>query len=141
VVLAASAPSPNLGVVSQSPEVGAPQQPPPGQTPPPAPGFESAIRTDDSALRVFYAMSFIAILIGMAAKTLVDVFESSGPMQRGQIVRETMVPLLVSPMVFLGFMQSASLKISGNGGFIVLLCLAFQSGFFWQTVLNIKKAQ
>jgi hypothetical protein len=62
-------------------------------------------------------------------------------MQRGQIVRETMVPLLVSPMVFLGFMQSASLKISGNGGFIVLLCLAFQSGFFWQTVLNIKKAQ
>jgi hypothetical protein len=44
-------------------------------------------------------------------------------------------------MVFLGFMQSASLTVRGISGFIVLLCLAFQSGFFWQTVMSIKKPQ
>ena len=141
--LAAPGPAgPPLTSAQSLPAIGPPQAPPPGQTPPPPPPiFEATAPTDESPLLVFYGISFVAIVIGMVAKTLVDIFGSSEPAKPGRLIRSTMVPLLVSPMVFLGFMQSASLTVRGISGFIVLLCLAFQSGFFWQTVMSIKKPQ
>jgi hypothetical protein len=114
--------------------------PPPGSVPP-SPARDDAPKPDESALIEFYAWCFAAMILGMVAKALVDVFESTERVQPAKLVRRAGTPLFVSPVVFLGFMQSAGLDVKGTTGFLVLLCLAFQNGFFWQTVMNLKRTQ
>lgn len=85
-------------------------------------------------------MSFVLLVLGMVAKTLVDVIELPEPVPLRVHFRRSLLPLLVSPMVFLGFMQSAQLAVETVSGFVLLLLLAFQNGFFWQTIINAKRA-
>ncbi len=111
--------------------------PPPGATPPDElPG--AAPKRDESALVELYVYGFVLLVAGMVAKTLFDFLEKPEPVRLRRLARQAIIPLLVSPMVFLGFMQSASLTVENRAGFVVLLLLAFQSGFFWHTVINPK---
>lgn len=111
--------------------------------PPPAP---SSIDTGPAAqgssltslgdLTVLYGPLFIAMLLGMIAKTAVDCLDA--PNRKGALIehiRNGSIAVLVSPIVFLGFLQAGEFGASTQA-FLVLWLLAFQNGFFWQTVLK-----
>lgn len=80
------------------------------------------------------AMVFAAMLFGMAAKGTID------HLGRGRhecsCVRDTLRAFIVSPIVFLGFSKLGDFGFTTNSGLAVFLCMAFQNGFFWQTVLG-----
>ncbi len=85
---------------------------------------------------LFYAWAFLAICLGMAAKSTFDWLQQGGELMVGDYLIRTIPALLVSPMVFLSLSQFADVQFDPDGhSFIVALCTAFQSGFFWQTVL------
>ena len=47
------------------------------------------------------------------------------------------MPLLVSPIIFLGIMKSADATATAQlTSFISLACVAFQNGFFWHTLFD-----
>jgi hypothetical protein len=114
-----------------------------GAPPPPPPAPEagsSPTQTRSSAtlgdLTVLYGPLFLAMILGMAAKTAVDCIDTAS--RRGTLVehlRNGSIAILVSPIVFLGFLQAGELGASTQA-FLVLWLLAFQNGFFWQTVLK-----
>lgn len=117
-----------------------PALPPPGESPPPVSGSELTFRKEDkSALIDVYAWSFALLLAGMGAKIIVDLLESPGTVRLRKHLRQSLIPFLLSPMVFLGFIQSAELGIQDFKGYLVLLLFAFQNGFFWQTVINVDR--
>jgi hypothetical protein len=86
-----------------------------------------------------YALLFGALLIGIAAKGAYDPLVNGAPLALQSYLRHTAPALLVSPMVFLGFNSLASFEfdVSSLVGktMLVYMCMAFQNGFFWQTVL------
>jgi hypothetical protein len=78
---------------------------------------------------------FAAMLLGMAAKAAVDLIEEWDKALVVRHLRNGVVAFLVSPIVFLGFLNAG--EFEGNQQtFLVLLMLSFQNGFFWQTVLK-----
>ena len=78
----------------------------------------------------------MAICLGMAAKSAFDRLQQGGELMVCDYLIRTLPALLVSPMVFLSLSQFADVRFDQNGhSFILALCTAFQSGFFWQTVL------
>jgi len=93
----------------------------------------------EGALAEFYPWSFVALIVGMAARVGQDALESEKGKTLRTVVREMLTPLFVSPIVFLGFMQTAKVMVTDLQGYLILLLLAFQSGFFWQTVMNTRK--
>lgn len=96
--------------------------------------------SDGSALINFYIMLFIVMLIGMAAKTIFDYVRAGDNANIKNQLRQMVLPLLISPIVFLGFMQTADLTLIGMKSFIVINLMSFQNGFFWQTVFGEKNA-
>jgi hypothetical protein len=117
--------------------------PPPDRTPPPPPAPPQTMGgggvEQEGPLAEFYVWSFVAVIVGMAARVGQDTLESEKGKNFRTIAREMLTPLFVSPIVFLGFMQTAKVIVTDLQGYIVLLLLAFQSGFFWQTVINARK--
>ena len=111
--------------------------------PPPAPPAADAGSSAQAGgsttlgdLTVLYGPLFIAMLLGMVAKTAVDCLDA--PNRKGALiehVRNGSIAVLVSPIVFLGFLQAGEFGASTQA-FLVLWLLAFQNGFFWQTVLK-----
>lgn len=78
---------------------------------------------------------FLAMLFGMAAKAAVDLIEEWNRALVVRHLRNGAIAFLVSPIVFLGFLNAG--KFEGNEQtFLVLLMLSFQNGFFWQTILK-----
>ena len=88
-----------------------------------------------SDLGELYWPLFVAMLLGMLAKAGVDCLDATDTTVIWQHVRNAAVALLVSPIVFLGFLSAGQFSASTQT-FIVLCLLAFQNGFFWQTVLK-----
>ena len=87
-------------------------------------------------LWVLYAPLFLAMLFGMIAKAVVDYLDAPGSKHAlREHSRNALVAVLVSPIVFLGFLTAGQFSVSTQT-FIVLWLLAFQNGFFWQTVLK-----
>jgi hypothetical protein len=86
----------------------------------------------DQAL--LYGPLFIAMILGMLAKAIFDALDEHRPSWRDHL-RHGAMAIVVSPMVFLGFITAG--QFSGNSQtFLVLALFAFQNGFFWQTVLT-----
>ena len=113
------------------------------RTPPdvPAPSSSEAIGGADnsmaagvSSLFELYLPLFYAMLLGMAAKVVVDMLDAWDKGLLWAHLRNGIVAILVSPIVFLGLMSAG--QFSGKQQFVVLVLLAFQNGFFWQTVLK-----
>jgi hypothetical protein len=120
--------------------------------PPPVPALQSEEKSASLArepssaslsdLGELYWPLFIAMLFGMLAKAGVDWLDSSDKVLVKQHVRNAVVSILVSPIVFLGFLSAGQFSTSTQT-FVVLCLLAFQNGFFWQTVLkrNVRDTQ
>lgn len=85
-----------------------------------------------------YILMFFAVCIGMAAKALFDWLQQNGAIDQNY-KRETLKAWLVSPIVFTGVLQAGDFSLETATKFALLLCWAFQNGFFWQTVL-VKSA-
>lgn len=88
-----------------------------------------------SDLGELYWPLFVAMLLGMLAKAGVDCLDAADSSVMWQHMRNTFVAFLVSPIVFLGFLSAGQFSTSTQT-FVVLCLLAFQNGFFWQTVLK-----
>lgn len=81
-----------------------------------------------------YVAMFISVLLGMFAKGVFDRWQHGERFDMRSYLRKTAPSLVVSPIVFLGFNQVGDFQL-GAHGLLVYLCMAFQNGFFWQTVL------
>lgn len=115
--------------------------------PPPPPSSGIATNqigaSDASPLYTFYSILFVAMLIGMIAKYISDLLQIKKSLTAKEHLLHIFAPVVISPMVFLAFMQTADFVSYGDGtkNFIVLLLLSFQNGFFWQTVLSARVKQ
>jgi hypothetical protein len=114
------------------------------QFPPPLPpGANSQVSSTDVAwgdLATLYGPLFAALLLGIAAKVGVDCLDdwNNVALRRDKTrdhVRNGLIAILVSPIVFLGFLNAGQFP-TAKQTFMVLALLAFQNGFFWQTVLK-----
>jgi hypothetical protein len=115
----------------------------PDTAPPPPPSSEGARVATESPINTptlseqmgLYWPLFIAMLFGMVAKAAVDLVEEWNKALVVRHLRNGFVAFLVSPIVFLGFLNAG--KFDGSQQtFLVLLMLSFQNGFFWQTILK-----
>jgi hypothetical protein len=119
--------------------------PPAGLSPPNVPANLSVQSygesvTDISVLKGFYIGLFLSMVGGMLAKCIFDYIQVYGTSSvKGQF-REILTPLLISPIVFLALMQAADTSAVGMKAFIVLNLMAFQNGFFWQTIFGENNA-
>ncbi len=113
--------------------------PPPAAPSPSEDKSVSSVKETGSAslsdLGELYWPLFVAMLLGMLAKAGVDCLDAADSAVMWQHMRNAVVALLVSPIVFLGFLSAGQFSTSTQT-FIVLCLLAFQNGFFWQTVLK-----
>lgn len=113
--------------------------------PPAAPAPQSADISSSSSrqpgsaslsdLGELYWPLFVAMLSGMLAKVGVDWLDASGKAIMQQHLRNFVISVLVSPIVFLGFLTGGQFSTTTQT-FLVLCLMAFQNGFFWQTVLK-----
>lgn len=81
-----------------------------------------------------YLIIFIAICFGMVAKGLFDRLEYRAFSFRAYM-KKTIRAILVSPIVFMSMASAGDFPIQSTGSLLIFLCMAFQNGFFWQTVL------
>ena len=58
---------------------------------------------------------------------------------KGLLATSGAMAIVVSPIVFLGFITAGQFN-SSSQTFLVLALFAFQNGFFWQTVLKRSPA-
>ena len=142
--------SPSIGrllqyILGVSEAVADAEPPPQGSLPPPPPSAESSLGAGPppdagAALWLFYLVLFVAMIVGMIAKTVANVIQAERSATWKWYLRQGCIPLLVSPVVFLAFMQTADFASDGGTrSFVVLLLLAFQNGFFWQTVFDTRR--
>jgi hypothetical protein len=105
-------------------------------------GIKETSSTSLSDLGELYWPLFVAMLLGMLAKAGVDWLDAADSSTMWQHLRNAVVAILVSPIVFLGFLSAGQFSTSTQT-FVVLCLLAFQNGFFWQTVLkrNVRGTQ
>lgn len=82
-----------------------------------------------------YAVIFLAVLLGMVAKGVFDRWQHGDRFDMRAYLRKTAPSLVVSPIVFLTFNQVGDFTLGSAHSVVVYLCMAFQNGFFWQTVL------
>ena len=95
--------------------------------------------TDTTALGLpnsvqLYVFMFAAVILGMGAKGVFDCLGNRRVALRQYFTR-TIRSFLVSPIVFLGMASGGDFVIATTGSLMIFLCMAFQNGFFWQTVL------
>jgi len=111
--------------------------PPPPATPEPAKAVtQAAVNTPSLSEQLgLYWPLFLAMLLGMAAKAAVDLVEEWDKALVVRHLRNGVIAFLVSPIVFLGFLNAGEFDGSAQT-FLVLLMLSFQNGFFWQTILK-----
>jgi hypothetical protein len=126
---ASSATDPKWELPVTPPEARAPSE---KETTFPEGAAASAAWTD---LATLYAPLFLGVLLGMVAKVIVDFLDARDKSTLWIHARNGVIAILVSPIVFLGFLTAGQFP-SGKQTFVVLWLLAFQNGFFWQTVLK-----
>lgn len=130
--------SPPQTAASTSTEELPPPLPPAASTGPSSLDSATAISWWD--LCTLYGPLFLALVLGILAKVGVDCLDDwnnltvRNHMLRGH-VRNGLIALLVSPIVFLSFLSTGQFP-AAKQTFLILALLAFQNGFFWQTVLK-----
>jgi len=120
-------------VITESPPADARAAPPPPKTSSPG----GAANADASALANFYVVLFVCMVLGMGAKIFFDTLLDQKGVNLKARIRAGLLPILVSPIVFLGIMQGADVTAAATlTSFVALACSAFQNGFFWHTILD-----
>ncbi len=82
--------------------------------------------------------SFLFMVFGIVAKDTFDFFTRiRGRFSLRAFAKSLVVPLVVSPIVFLGIVRNVDLLPANatSSGMLALFLFAFQNGFFWQDVL------
>ncbi len=84
-----------------------------------------------------YTISFISMLLGMFGKVTFDELENTKKISFWQWLRprKYVQALLVSPFIFLTFLKAGDFALASQTSILVGACIAFQNGFFWQTVI------
>jgi hypothetical protein len=123
---------------AQAPPGSNEELPPPLSSEAPSPASTNDIAWSD--LATLYGPLFAALLLGILAKVGVDCLDdwSNVTVRRDKMrdhMRNGLIAILVSPIVFLGFLNAGQFP-TAKQTFMVLALLAFQNGFFWQTVLK-----
>ena len=116
--------------------VWSPSEPPP-QPPAPPTQITSGAQPENmiGELVVLYGPLFLAMVLGMLAKATVDWLDEPNISAIAPHLRSGLIAVLVSPIVFLGFLNAGQFSVTTQA-YLVLMLLAFQNGFFWQTVLK-----
>jgi hypothetical protein len=83
----------------------------------------------------FLVMVFVSMLLGMAVKGLFDHLGEGIAQLKKTYLADTLKAFLVSPIVFMGFATGGDFQFTSDLALFVFLCMAFQNGFFWQTIL------
>jgi hypothetical protein len=86
----------------------------------------------------FYVVVFGGLLFGMLAKAFFDELEEP-TFSTQRTMRRSLKALLVSPIVAIGILQGGNYGFTSTFSFWVSLFIAFQNGFFWQTLLRSPK--
>jgi hypothetical protein len=80
------------------------------------------------------------MVAGMIAKALFDLSRKRRMWLGAKAFSVRLIPsLVVSPMVFLGFIKTAEISIAGDLSILILFLFAFQNGFFWEDVLSMDQ--
>ncbi len=102
---------------------------------------------EQSQFYIFYGLLFLVTLCGMFGKVVYDEMEHlsdtrsvADGLRRCLNARKWIKAALVAPIVFLTFLQmgKATLPAAPDVSALIGFCLAFQNGFFWQTVIPGK---
>jgi hypothetical protein len=127
-------------VITENPPADAGVAPPPARTSS-AGGFPNG---GDSALASFYLVLFLCMVGGMLGKVVFDTLtesESRGFEWKAR-GRAAILPIVVSPIIFLGIMKAADATATATlASFIAVACTAFQNGFFWHTIFDRTSAK
>jgi hypothetical protein len=106
---------------------------PEGEVPPTSPP-KLRKESGGNPLHTLYILSFASMILGMIGHEIIHTLESSRRWRIRDLLRRFATPVIVSPMVFLGFLEFAEFGITTNRSFLVLPLMAFQNGFFWHSV-------
>lgn len=87
-----------------------------------------------------YLLAFIAVVLGMFGKVVFDELDGDNKPSIRECLepRKCLKALIIAPVVFLGFLTAGNFALQNELNIIVGLCLAFQNGFFFQTVTPTK---
>jgi hypothetical protein len=115
----------------------------------PAYAQEAPARADDNAappppgfsLKLLMLISFVFIILGIFAKVTFDEIEKNKSFGWRQVIdlRKCVKGIVVSPMVFITFLAAGNFAFANEVAVVIFFCLAFQNGFFWQTVIPSSK--
>jgi len=84
--------------------------------------------------------SFVSIVAGMVAKSMFDLFRKRRRWLGAKRFAVRMIPsLVISPIAFLGFLRTADIGLSNDLSVMAFFLFAFQNGFFWEDILNIRQ--
>ena len=85
-------------------------------------------------------LAFIFIILGMIGKVVYDEVDNEQPLSFKNTVklRKCIKALVVAPIVYGAFLIVGEFDFENEIAIIIFLCLAFQNGFFWQTVIPTK---
>jgi hypothetical protein len=86
-------------------------------------------------------VAFFFVITGMVGKVVFDELDSGkSPSFRSTVnIKKCLKALIVAPIVFVTFLNVGDFSFQTEMAVIIFLCLAFQNGFFWQTVLPTRK--
>ncbi len=87
-------------------------------------------------------VAFFFVIIGMIGKVVYDELDTGQrPTLRSTFnLWKCLKAFIVAPIVFLAFLTMGDFSFQTEIAVIIFFCLAFQNGFFWQTVLPTRKA-
>ena len=101
--------------------------------PPPAPDTPKE-QSATMGLYGLYSQLFIAVLIGILSRGIWDW--TAAPNEFKSHIRSAIGAAVLTPIVFGSFLQTADFNIEGEKGYVMLLLLSFQQGFFWQGMMK-----
>ena len=86
-------------------------------------------------------VAFFFVITGMIGKVVYDELDSGKAPSISSTfnLSKCLKALIVAPIVFLTFLNVGDFSFQTEMAVIIFLCLAFQNGFFWQTVLPTRK--
>ncbi|WP_146188884.1 hypothetical protein [Albidovulum aquaemixtae] len=99
-------------------------------------GMPGETGTSNLTATIVYSLAFLAIILGMVAKTVYDMLGDGRSFVLSDVLRNLVRSFVVAPITYLAFLQFGQFSVVSDANVIVGICFAFQNGFFWQTVLE-----
>lgn len=90
---------------------------------------------------IMSGIAFVSVVFGMIGKVVYDELDAGQkPSLRSTFnLCKCLKALIVAPIVFGIFLKAGDIYLKNETAVIIFFCLAFQNGFFWQTVIPTGK--